>query len=97
MAVLWRIADLVSTLSIIKKITGTDDIQPEKSSSKYRQITKGEGKRLGVSAGNHEWDSTEENEYEAVKAEKKIWDLKRQFYAAMGRMNGMQQDIAQGA
>lgn len=54
MAVLWRIADLVSTLSIIKKITGTDDIQPEKSSSKYRQTTKGEGKRLGVSAGNHE-------------------------------------------
>lgn len=54
MAVLWRIADLVSTLSVIKKITGTDYIQMEKSSSKCKQITKGEGKRLGISAGNHE-------------------------------------------
>jgi len=54
MMVVWGIADLVSTLLIIKKITGTDNNQTARSSSKGREITTREEKRLGISAGNNE-------------------------------------------
>lgn len=57
MMAVWTIAELVSDLLIIKKITGTDNYQPERSSSKGREVTTREGKKLGKSAGNKEWDS----------------------------------------
>lgn len=54
MMAVWRIADLVSTLLIIKKIAGADNNQTERSGTKGREITTREGKRLGISAGNNE-------------------------------------------
>lgn len=54
MMVVWRIADLVTALLIIKKIMGADNYQPEQSSSEGRDITTREGKKLGKSAGNKE-------------------------------------------